>query len=591
MSAIRIPDRVGALDDLTAHRECGWVARALRGSAAAVSDVASWTRGHAAPRDWAGRSADAADHGMTVFAGATDVVATALERATTACAVYADQVADLHREHDLLAGERVGLNRAIDDLAAEAGATGVLGGAGLAELAARADLLRARTDGLRVRVAHFWDRVAAAEDRLVASLRSVDSAAEGVRAATTTGRADTGALRRRIATLGGDAVAVNAWWRSLTRAEREALKISDPSLVGNTGGIPARDRDEANRAALERDLDRLAARDPDDLAGEERALLARGRAARDALAVPAGEVDRLTGEAVEVHLLVYRPAAFGGDGAVAVAYGDPDTADNTAVVVPGMTNDGTSIVGQGHDAYQLFLEAQLQDETTASIAWMGYDSPSWNPRDALDWPGDGFDLGSVVREDRAEAGGLLLADFVDGLRAADEGERSHLSVIGHSYGSTTSAHAAHDHGLAADSLTLLGSPGAGGDVSDVSDLGMPRGRVYVGAADHDFVTWLGRPGDLGMGEDPARAGFGATRFEVAHGEPFHVDTIGQGVANHTSYFDRETNPESLANLTAIVTGAEPTVVEGRQQGANAMAVEWAEGEILDGLRDFRDLWR
>ena len=137
-------------------------------------------------------------------------------------------------------------------------------------------------------------------------------------------------------------------------------------------------------------------------------------------------------------------------------------------------------------------------------------------------------------------GRSALADFVDGLRATDEGDRSHLTVIGHSYGSTTAAHGAEDDGLDADSLTLIGSPGAGGDdVNSVGDLRMPEGKVYAGSADNDFVSWLGRDGDLGMGRDPAQADFGAKVFAVAPGEDFHVETIGQGITNHTSYFDDE----------------------------------------------------
>jgi pimeloyl-ACP methyl ester carboxylesterase len=191
-------------------------------------------------------------------------------------------------------------------------------------------------------------------------------------------------------------------------------------------------------------------------------------------------------------------------------------------------------------------------------------------------------MGSVVNEGKAEAGGALLADFVDGLRATDEGDRSNLTVIGHSYGSTTAAHAAHDHGLDADALTLIGSPGAGGDdVNSASDLGMPEGKVYAGAADNDFVSWLGRDGDLGMGQDPTQADFGATVFSVDPGAEFHADDLGQGITNHTSYFEPES--QSLANLTDIVQGDEPDVTGGRSQDANDMAVDWAKDEVVHQL--------
>jgi pimeloyl-ACP methyl ester carboxylesterase len=466
--------------------------------------------------------------------------------------------------------------------------------------------------------------VTAAEDRLIAAFQALDTTGEG-RGAADRDTTDIGALRAQLTALGGDTAAINAWWKALTRGEREALKISDPDLVGNTNGIPTGDRDEANRTSLDRDLDRLAATQEagEDLTDAEQRLLDRARAAQTSLEIPAArDYPDLDGDGipdpVDVNLLVYQPGAFGGDGAVAVSYGDPDTADNTAVIVPGITNDGTTIPSNATDAYTLYMQAVLNGESAATIAWMGYDAPSWNPQDALDWPGDGLDMGSVVREDKAIEGGARLADFVDGLRATDEGDRSHLSVIGHSYGSTTAAHGAHDHGLDADSLTLIGSPGAGGDdVNSVRDLGMPDGTVYVGAADNDFVTWLGRDGDLGMGKDPAQGDFGAKVFPVAPGVEFHADSVGQGgVDNHTSYFDPLRNQQSLDNLTAIVQGDEPEVAGGRTQDANDMAVTWVRDEVAhqvqqevattvreiedvyDGGRDwvghrvddFRDLW-
>ena len=107
---------------------------------------------------------------------------------------------------------------------------------------------------------------------------------------------------------------------------------------------------------------------------------------------------------------------------------------------------------------------------------------------------------------------------------------------------------------------------------------MPEGKLYVGSADNDFVTWLGRDGDLGMGHDPSQADFGATRFDVNDGLAFHVDDVGQGVTNHTSYFDPEANLESLDNIATIVTGDEPTVIEGRTQDANDMALDWVKDE-------------
>jgi pimeloyl-ACP methyl ester carboxylesterase len=620
MTTIMVPAHVATIAEMDATSAASSVTTGLRSTATTMSDVAEWMTAHGAPDDWTGDAAEAADHAMTGYARDTSAATAALTRVVTACDRYVDRVVQLTADRERLVTRRSALNQDIDDLHARIGRST---GDDVAALEAEADALQRRADRLVDDITTFWDDVTAAEDRLIAAFQAVDTTGEGADAADRD-RTDIGALRAELTALGGDPDAINDWWKDLTKAEQEALKISDPDLVGNTNGIPTGDRDEANRTSLDRDLDNLTAKQDagEGLTKAEQRLLDRAKAAEQSLAIPdtTGLPD-LDGDGVadpvDVNLLVYQPGAFGGDGAVAVSYGDPDTADNTAVIVPGITNDGTTIAGQGRDAYTLYLESIRNGESAATIAWMGYDAPSWNPEDALDWPGDGVDMGSVVREDKAIAGGALLADFVDGLRATDEGDQSHLSVIGHSYGSTTAAHAAHDHGLDADSLTLIGSPGAGGDdVDSVRDLGMPEGRVYVGSADNDFVTWLGRDGDLGMGRDPAQEDFGATVFPVAPGEEFHADDVGQGVENHTTYFDPETNRESLDNLTAIVRGDEPEVTEGRTQDANDMALDWAKDEVVhqvekevdeslqeiedaydggrdwvgDRVDDFQDLW-
>jgi pimeloyl-ACP methyl ester carboxylesterase len=583
MTTIVVPGHVPAIAELEATAEAASVTTAFRSTATTMSDVSEWMTAHGAPADWTGDASEAADHAMTQVARDTDGARAAFTRVAVACDTYVDRIVHLIGVRDELVGRVDSVNGEIDALTTrieQSTADDIAG------LQGQAEALQGKVDRLVDRITRLWNDVTAAEDVLIAAFGAVDSTSEGQDAADRD-TTDIGALRAELTKLGGDPDAINDWWTHLTPAEREALKISDPDLIGNTNGIPTGDRDDANRTSMERDLDDLEAKQAagEELTTEEQRLLDRADAARDALDIPASTVPvDIDGDGipdpVDVNLLVYQPGAFGGDGAVAVSYGDPDTADNTAVIVPGITNDGTSITTQGADAYELYKTSIMNGESAATIAWMGYDAPSWNPENALDWPGDGLDMGSVINEDKAEAGGELLADFVDGLRATDEGDRSNLTVIGHSYGSTTAAHAAHDHGLDADSLTLIGSPGAGGDdVNSVSDLGMPEGKVYVGAADNDFVTWLGRDGDPGMGQDPAQADFGANVFPVAPGDEFHADSLGKGVDNHTSYFDPKANPESLSNITSIVQGDEPIITGGRTQDANDMATDWAVDEV------------
>jgi pimeloyl-ACP methyl ester carboxylesterase len=611
MTTITVPAHVAAIGEMDATAAAAAVTTGLRSPATTMSDVAEWMTAHGAPDDWSGDAAEAAEHAMTRYAADTTAATVAFRRVAAACDTYVDRIVALTARRSVLVSRRSDLNQDVDDLRATIEASTE---DDVTALEARSQALQVRADRLVDDITALWDDVTAAEDRLIAAFQAVDTTREGADAAARD-TVDVAALRGELTALGGDPDAINGWWKGLTRAEQEALKISDPDLVGNTNGIPTGDRDEANRTSLDRDLDRLGAKEDagEDLSKGQQRLLDRARAAQESLGIPAAGGD----PAVDVNLIVYQPGAFGGDGAVAVSFGDPDTADNTAVIVPGIANDGSSIPGNARDAYTLYTQAITNGESAATIAWMGYDSPSWNPENALDWPGDGLDMGSVVNEGKAIAGGASLAAVVDGLRATDEGDRSHLTVIGHSYGSTTAAHGAHDHGLDADALTLIGSPGAGGDdVNSVRDLGMPEGTVYVGAADNDFVTWLGRDGDLGMGRDPAQADFGAKVFPVAPGTEFHADTLGDGVTNHTTYFDRDLNPQSLANLTTIVQGDEPEITAGRTQDANDMALDWARDEAVhqvqqevetsvqeaqdayrggrewvgDRVDDFQDLW-
>lgn len=598
MTTILLPPHVPPVDPLEAGPEASTVTDALRAAATAASDVSTWSSAHGAPWGWEGDASDAASHAMTRLARDADVVTIALEEAVRACDVYVEQVSALAGEREGLVLERGSVNDALDDLAGRIESSTA---DSVPALRAEAESLSRRVASLRDRISTWHQRVAAAEDRVIAALRSVDTVAEAGTVARASGRADPATLVRDLQRVGDHPADVARWWSSLADTEREALTIHSPELVGNLNGIPVSARDDANRATLLADLEfyeGLEARGQ-PLAEDQQRAFDRARETSRALDVPGGAIDPHTGLPVAVNLVVYLPAAFGGDGAAAVAYGDPDTADNTAIVVPGLTNDMTRIASQGEDAYRLFWEAShrdadddgVHDESSATIAWMGYDAPSGELTSI-----EGLlDLGAVTREDKAEAGGHLLADFVDGLRATDRGEQSHLTVIGHSYGSTTAAHAAAD-GLAEDALVLVGSPGAGGGVDHASGLDAPPGRVYVGSGDHDPVTWLGRDGRAGMGEDPAQADFGAVRFHV-DSPVFGLDDPDQALDNHTSYFD--SGSDSLASISAIVNGDPPHVEAGRTTDANRMAADWATDATVQWGRDwvgdrvdsFRDLWR
>ena len=161
-----------------------------------------------------------------------------------------------------------------------------------------------------------------------------------------------------------------------------------------------------------------------------------------------------------------------------------------------------------------------------------------------------------VGRDMAEAGGDRLADTLDGLRATRPDDPAHLTAIGHSYGSTTLGHAAHDHGIPVDDLVVVGSPGLGGDVDSADDLGIDPSHVYAGANSRDPIAYLADDGwvglgtldGAGLGNDTVEDDFGANRFEAEDvSRPDHLD-FGQ----HSLYFEHDT--ESLYNIASVVNG-------------------------------------
>lgn len=614
MTTIAVPAWLPAEPEPKVTEASGAVLTDVRAAATAVSDVAEWARANGAPADFSGDAAEAADHAVTRFAADTDAVGAALERGALAIDVFLTAMRVRRTEHAELMDRRQTLNNEREDLLRRIeGATEEQ----VPGLQADAAQLRSRFAAYQRDLETWRDRVDSDEQACVRALGAVDQLAEGLSAAADRGRTDTEALKAQLTRLGTDTDAVNAWWNGLSQAERNALMISDPDLVGNTNGIPTGDRDEANTSAVQRDIEYLLGKQAagDELSASEQRWLENARSIEVAVAnARTAEYAELD---IDAFVMAYQPHAFGGDGIAAVAYGDPDTADHTAVYVPGIMQDGTQIDENGLQALNLYQEtaASMAGEvppragSVSTIAWIGYDSPNFNPESKMPWDliDSGGDVGHTVTEANAQAGGVALSQFVDGLNSTHTGgDQPHLTVIGHSYGSTTSSYAAAG-GMEADSLVLIGSPGASEGVHHASDLNMPEGQVFVGAADNDPVSWLGGedglfPGtwddSLGLGADPAQHDFGATVFAVDNGQEFHgTGLVTTGfMENHTNYFD-DGNP-ALASMADVVSGNSDAVVDtgGRTQEAHDYLYDWVGGEVqhhvvqpvVDTYNDVRD---
>lgn len=345
-------------------------------------------------------------------------------------------------------------------------------------------------------------------------------------------------------TKGTDPKKVRNWWNGLSKEEQEEQLALNPSVIGNLDGIPAKTRDKANRV----NLDRLIAMHPPGTPASptvQRQLqgfeMIRARLERD------------TGKEPEPLLLGIGPE---GQGRAILSYGDPDTADNVAAYVPGLNTQLKDVADEDGDrAKHIYDSAQSANhgqQKTASIVWLGYDAPQLG----TDRPADS-DL-SVAGEERGKQGGAAFGEFLDGIQASHQGNRPHVTAIGHSYGSFTLGQAAQrEGGIPADDIVLVGSPGTGAQRAE--QLGVGPGHVWVGAAESDLITHAPsdleksfgiaghfiEPHELHFGQDPASEGFGGIRFGVE---------AGDSPDSHSDYFDKDRGGDSLENMGRIVAG-------------------------------------
>lgn len=324
---------------------------------------------------------------------------------------------------------------------------------------------------------------------------------------------------------------VARWWTALPPHLRRRLLEQRPAALGRLAGLPAQVRDEANRRQLSTLLGRLRAAWARVVGtvSPVPVVLARTAVLRSMLSV-AESVERALAGRPGARLLTLD---LSGAGRVAIGLGDVDRARHVAVLVPGMGEDALHGVGGTVErADRLLAEAGRQSaQSTAVVAWIGYAAPTWR---------------QVPFAARARTGGRLLAADLAGLeagRSADGGGPAHVTLVGHSYGSTVVGAAMRSSFRPADDLVFLGSPGVLADNADELDL--PSGRVYVGEAPFDPVADLGA-----FGVDPGDPRFGATlvRADPAPG----LSWPARLTEAHSHYFDP--GSESLRNVARVVVG-------------------------------------
>jgi len=359
------------------------------------------------------------------------------------------------------------------------------------------------------------------------------------------------------------------WWDGLTDEQREEYRTLYPAEIGALDGLPSTVRDSSNRlvldeahAQVQRSLSQLGP-EPD-----KTVVTAAGVIRNPEWTVWNAMKEQLDGRLKGMDAVRTRfdqtgvegmPPAYllgfdlNGNGHVILANGNPDTADNTAVYVPGTTSRLAGAEGDIRRMQNLWdTSNQLApDQTTATITWIGYDAPQSIVPEAME-------------EHWAHDGAPKLNHFLDGLQTAQGGpDASHTTVVAHSYGSTTLGAAAQADGrIAADDLVVAGSPGM--LVGDAGDLDVGKDHVWAEAAGDDLVplggkaaglgghkwgvqTWHGLPYDADYIQTvPSDEAFGAHRMAV--------DTSG-----HSGYWDKDS--VSLQNQAAVVTGRYNQVVE------------------------------
>ncbi|SLI42306.1 Alpha/beta hydrolase of uncharacterised function (DUF1023) [Mycobacteroides abscessus subsp. bolletii] len=376
-----------------------------------------------------------------------------------------------------------------------------------------------------------------------------------------------------------DPKAFTDWWNSLSEGEKNEMYLHD-QYIGNNDNMPVGDndhhgRDYFNRLKLDDELgrattaaaqvDQLKAAHPDWTAGKNIPETMVGGISKDRMDYEAWQrqladatgrakylpdlqaIDQATRDKPDRKLMVL-DTQTGRQAHAAIANGDPDTADHVSVTTPGInTTVGESIGNMTNEAMYARQEALSQlgrspgheNETVATIAWIGYDPPQINDKQGL---GDNLTgVWDVVNDDQAKDGARSLARFYDGLANTHQGDPAHITAIGHSYGSLTTGLALQEpgnHGIT-DAI-FYGSPGI--EAETPAELGVQAGHVFTMETPDDPIQLVYD------GPDIARHTTLLPAILWGH------DVIGLG--------DYGPNPATNPNFTHLETGA-VTTPDGR----------------------------
>lgn len=338
---------------------------------------------------------------------------------------------------------------------------------------------------------------------------------------------------------------IAAWWGSLSDQQKKKLIEKYPEIIGNLDGVDIKTRDEVNRSLVDGMLAEARDRERqtyDDLV--HRGMTSHSYANRYSKALDDVEDLKVLQEVLkdrERKLLVCDRS--GERLKVAIGIGDFDKAQHIGVFVPGKgTTVRGSLLNYVTKSEGLNTTAQgLRKSSYATVAWLGYDAP--------------LSIPNVANTHRANAGADRLVNFLEGLRVIprESQEKLHLTLLGHSYGSTTSGIAAsHVQPNVVDDLVLFGSPGSGVQLG--AEYRVPEGHRWVSAVPYhgDIVQGIGT--DINFGRNPTEMpAFRHISGDATEGETYRTFTHPFG--NHSTYL--ENNTETQKDMARILAGLEP----------------------------------
>ncbi|WP_034267715.1 alpha/beta hydrolase [Actinospica robiniae] len=398
-------------------------------------------------------------------------------------------------------------------------------------------------------------------------------------------------LEKSLIPTGADSSETAAWWSAFGKngAAAQVQLIKDqPAAIGALNGLPATVRDKANRILLTGDINHdtqlqstLTAQQK-QVEAEINQLYASGKAVNPlAPNVPSLQLKALTDQlnSIETRLasvngqlpalqmlqqninMSGQPYSFEGRqvtmppmyllgfdtndaGHAIVACGDPDTAKNVCVYVPGLntSSNNTHFQYDIQHTQNMTLAADKDSgaNDTATIIWLGYNAPQFDVASANFSP-------DVVSTDDATAAVANLTSFINSLRVTNP-HINNYTLLGHSYGSLVVGETAKASHLPVDNIVLVGSPGTSANSAD--QLNIDPSHVWAGTASDDPVARL-----QWFGPAPTSAGFGANQFTV------NATGGGFPMGQHGEYFDVTGNnanndygDSSLTNIGYIISG-------------------------------------